>query len=228
MAWLAMLAACGGGSDGSVDAPVVPTTVKVTGTATERSASGSTASAGVLIEAFANTDENTVVTSAMTDAQGNYTLTITSTGAPLDGYLRATKSGLLVTYLYPAEPLAADFSGASVNMISQSTFDTLANTLCRANQESTKGTIAVLVEDASAMPIVGATVASSPAATKACYDGSLGLPISTATATAASGLGYLFNVTGDATVSASKSGSTFLSHAVKARAGTFTTTLVHP
>ncbi len=221
------MAACGGG-DSAPDAPAVPTMVTVSGTATVRAASGSSPADGVLIQAFANSDESTVVASAMTATNGTYSLVITSTGAPLDGFLKATKSGLMDTYLYPPAPLDADFAGASVNMISPGTFDTLANTLCRANQESAKGTIVLLVNDATAMPVAGATVASSPAGTKTCYDGNLGLPSQNATMTAASGLGYMFNVTGSATVSATKSGTTFLSHAVVARAGAFTTTLVNP
>jgi hypothetical protein len=135
---LAILAACGGGDDGGTDAPGNPMTVVVTGTATERSSGGSDPVAGVLIEAFANSDEATVVTSAMTDAQGNYTLTITAAGA-LDGYLKATKSGLLDTYLYPPGPLTENFDGASVNMLSSGTFDLLANLLCRANPSTIPG-----------------------------------------------------------------------------------------
>ncbi len=225
--WL-ILAACGGGGDDGVDAVTGdPMTVVVTGTATERSSGGSDPVEGVLIEAYANNDEATVVTSAMTDAQGNYTLTITAAGA-LDGYLKATKAGLLDTYLYPPGPLTENFDGASVNMLSSGTFDLLANLLCRANQESSMGTVAVLVNDASDNPVAGATVASSPAATKTCYDApNGGLPSSSATATSESGIGYLFNVTGEVTVSAMGSG-TFQSHGVKARAGAFTTTLVRP
>lgn len=45
--------------------------------------------------------------------------------------------------------------------------------------------------------------------------------------TADNGTGYLTNVpAGEATVSASKSGNTFLSHKVNARAGALTTTLI--
>jgi hypothetical protein len=224
LSWLAigLLAGCGGGGGDDVDAPV-PVTVRVSGTATEQAASGGGPLADVLVEAFAASDENTVVASAMTDANGMYTLTVTATGA-LDGYLRATKSGLLVTYLYPAEPLAADFDGASINMLTQGTLDALSGLLCRANQASGNGLVAVLVNDASDNPVAGATISSSPAASDTCYNGSNGLPNGNATATSDDGIGYLFNVTGDVTVMASGS----MSHGVKARAGALTTTLVHP
>jgi len=217
----------GGGDDGGADGPGGSTTITVTGTAVVQSATGSNPADGVLIEAFASSDDATVVASTMTDAQGNYTLVVMPNGAALDGYLKATKSGLMVTYLYPPEPLTADFDGASVNMLSQNTFNLLASTFCKAAQDAAKGTIAVLVEDATNTEVAGATIASDPAASNTCYNGNTGLPSQSATATAADGLGYLFNVTGQATVSAMKTGSTFQSHGVVARAGALTTTLVH-
>jgi hypothetical protein len=183
--------------------------------------------ADVTIAAFANTDENTPVATATTDASGNYMLTIMTNGTALDGYLKATTSGYLDTYLYPPAPITADFSGASINMVTSNTFDLLANTLCRANQTAANGTIAVEVVDAAGATVGGATVASTPAASTYCYN-SNGLPSSAATATATDGVAYMFNVTGQATVSAMKTGSTFASHGVKARAGALTTTLIGP
>lgn len=228
LAALAVTAACGG-SDGApmntADAPPAAQTVNISGTATSRDASGGSPLAGVTIGAYANTDESTPVAMATTDASGNYTLTITTNGTALDGYLKATISGYLDTYLYPPAPITADFAGASINMVTQNTFDLLSNTLCRANQTSSNGAIAVEVVDGAGMTVQGATVASSPAASKYCYN-SGGFPSANATATDTDGVAYMFNVTGEATVSAMKSGSTFKSHPVKARAGALTTTLI--
>lgn len=228
LAALAVVSACGG-DDGmnmnTVDAPPAAQTVNISGTATARDASGGSPLQGVTIAAYSNTDENTPVAMATTDASGNYTLMITTNGTALDGYLKATFSGYLDTYLYPPAPVTADFAGASINMVTQNTFDLLSNTLCRANQMSTNGAIAVIVVDSASMAVGGATVASSPAASKYCYN-SGGLPSSSATATDTDGVAYMFNVTGQATVSAMKSGATFKSHAVKARAGALTTTLI--
>ena len=202
-------------------------TITVTGTAAARDASGSTPLQGVTVGAYAATDETTPVTTATTDASGNFTLTITTNGVALDGYLKATMSTYMDTYLYPPAPLAADFSGATVVMLTPGTFDLLANTLCSASQVTTNGAIAAEVEDASGAFVAGATVASSPAANKYCYDQN-SFPNRGATVTDTDGLGYMFNVTGTVTVTAMKAGTTFTSHAVKARAGTFTTTLIKP
>jgi hypothetical protein len=55
-----------------------------------------------------------------------------------------------------------------------------------------------------------------------------GFPNKNATMTDTDGLAYLLNITGSASVTATKTGSTFASHSVKARAGAFTTTLIAP
>ena len=227
---LVIAAACGGSdSPPGVDAPPVTQTIQVSGTAEELSANGSNPVADLLVEAFANSAETTVVASTMTDASGNYTLTIETNGQALDGFIKATKPGLVDTYLYPPEPLTEDFAGASLNMVSPTTFGLLSDTLCRANQDAAKGAIAILVTDSADMPVAGATVASNPAAPTSCYNGSNGLPSSQATSTAADGVGYLFNVTGNVTVSASAStGGPFRSHPVNARAGALTTTVIQP
>ncbi len=223
-----LLVACGGGSSKpTVDAPTVPPMITVSGTATARDASGSTPLMGVTVGAYASSNESTAVATATSDAQGNFTLTIPTNGVALDGYVKATMSSYMDTYLYPPAPLSANFSGATVVMLTPSTFDLLANTLCNANQMTSMGTIAAEVEDGSGAFLAGATVASNPAATKYCYDAS-GFPNRTATATDTDGLGYMFNVTGTVTVTAMKTGSTFTSHSLKVRAGAFTTTLIRP
>lgn len=229
-----LLVACGGGGGGDDTPPgdggPVPSTIVVTGTAVEIDSSGSNPVAGVLIEAFRNSDENTVVTSAMSDAQGNYTLTITTNGTALDGYLKATFGGLIDTYLYPPFALAEDFDGASINMISTGTRSLLTSIItCNDSQESSNGMIAMLVYDAADMPVMGAVISSTPAASSDCYNGpNGGLPNDDNMATAEDGIGYLFNVTGQVTVSATASGLTFPSHQVTARPNTLTTTLIQP
>lgn len=201
--------------------------ITISGTATARDASGSMPLAGVTVGAYSNTDENTPVTTATTDAQGNFTLTVTTGGVALDGYLKATMATYMDTYLYPPAALGGNFSGATVVMLTPDTFDQLANFLCGANQVTTNGAIAAEVEDGSGAFVAGATVSSNPAANKYCYN-SNNFPSRNATVTDTDGLGYMFNVTGTATVTASKSGTTFASHQVKARAGALTTTLITP
>jgi hypothetical protein len=220
-------AACGG-DDGTMtmaDAPPAAQTIAISGTAAQRSTSGAVPIEGVTVAAFANTDESTPLATATTDADGNYTLMIDTHGVALEGYLKATMAGMVDTYLYPSAPVTSDFPDASLNMLAPETLDLLANTLCRANQETTNGMIAVEVRDASGMPVQGATVSSTPAASLYCYN-SGAFPSPSATSTDIDGIAYMFNVTGDVTVTASKSGATFTSTKLKARGGTLTTTRI--
>jgi hypothetical protein len=130
------LAACGGGDDDdvSIDAQPAAQTITISGTATTLSATGSNPEGGVVVAAFANSADTTVVAMATTDAAGSYTITVQTSGAALDGFLKATKTGLLDTYLYPPAPLGADFAGASINMVALQTFEFLS-TACGGNQQ---------------------------------------------------------------------------------------------
>jgi hypothetical protein len=219
------IAAGCGGDDGPVEM-TAPAMITITGTSTARSGLSTSMGVGVMITAYRN-GSDTPVAMTTTDSSGNYSLVIETGGKALDGYLKGTLATYMDSYLYPPAIVDADLDGASMNMITPATMDLLANTLCGADQTTATGAIAVIVLDATEMAVAGATVDSSPAATKVCYNAN-GVPSRNATTTATDGVAYMFNVTGQATVSATKTGSTFSSHAVNARAGTFTTTLIQP
>lgn len=182
---------------------------------------------GVLIEAFKN-GSSTPIAMTTTDAQGNYSLVITTGGVAVDGYLKGTFNGLIDTYLYPPKPLAEDYDMAAINMIDSGTMNLLSNNLCRNAQETTNGVIGLIVADAARMPVAGATVSSTPAAAKYCYNQG-GFPNQNAAMTEGDGLAYMLNLpAGAVTVSASMSGTTFSSHQVEARANALTTTVIQP
>jgi hypothetical protein len=206
--------------------------ITVSGTATKREGLNANPAAGVTVAAYKNGDDNTVLAMATTDAAGHYSMTLTTGGVALDGYLKGTLTGFIDTYLYPPKALAADFDMASMNMVNTSTLDTLSGTLCGNNQDLAKGLVAVIVADANNAPIAGAMVSSTPAAAKYCYNktGAVGtIPDKNATVTETDGIGYMINLApGQVTVSATKTGSTFASHAVQARAGVLTTTVIQP
>ena len=226
---LLLAAACGDDDTTMMtpDAPPAAQTIAISGTASQRSTSGSVPVEGATVAAYASSDESTPLATGTTDANGAFTLTIDTHGVAVDGYIKATMAGMVDTYWYPAGPLTADYADAGLNMLAPQTLDLLANTLCRANQDTAMGMVALEVADASRTPVAGATIASDPAASLYCYD-SGGFPSPSATATDPDGIGYMFNITGDATVSADKSGSTFTSHSIKVRGGALTTTLIQP
>ena len=222
---IAVLAGCGGGGDSDVDASNVPATINVSGVASSIGIGGRTPVQGVVVEAYRNGAETTVVATATSDAMGMYSIPIPTNGMALDGYLLAKHASFKHTYLYPPAPLAADTNAATVLLLNESTFDNAA-AIAQAPQEPGKGWIGIMVLDAANKPVAGATISSSPAGIVR-YNGDSGLPNRNATVTAADGIGYVFNVTaGIVNVSASKEGSSFRAHDVNARADQVTTTLV--
>jgi hypothetical protein len=227
-ALLVLLAACGGDDSSTPDAAATaPPMITVSGTATKREGTSTNPGAGVKIEAFRK-GESAAVAMTTTDAQGNYSLTLTTNGVALDGYLKGTLTGFVDTYLYPPKPLAENFDMASMNMINQSTIDLLSDTLCGSKQDAAKGAVAVIVADANRTAVAGAMVSSTPAAAKYCYNQG-GFPNRNAVMTDADGIAYMLNVApGNVSVSATKSGTTFASHSVEARAGVLTTTVIQP
>ncbi len=251
--WVALISAgfvvgCGsdgkdkGSSDASVnngpdakqflDAPPTQNLmITISGQATTRDQNGATPAAGVKIEGFRNSDENTPIAMTMTDAQGNYSLTIQTNGEAVDGFLKATKTGLKDTYLYPPYPLAMDYANAPVIMVTPSTYDTLS-TIAQANQQPGNAVVALVVTDGT-NPVGGATVTSTPVANPPVrYNAMVGtvvLPSAMATETITDGIAYLFNLPpGQVSVSASKTGSSFASHGLKAWADQLTTTVIVP
>ena len=230
------LAACGGssssnpdgstGGSGTADAPPAPMMVTFSGNVSSKGFTSMPLS-GVTLAAYGE-GSSTAVATTTSDAQGNFTMTIMTGGTALQGYVKATFSGYLDTYLYPPTAVAADTTGVTVFMVDQSTLDTLSYNLCKDQQQATKGVIGVEVIDASMATVAGAMVSSQPMAMSHCYN-SGGLPSSNVHMTDTDGIAYLLNVTaGNVTVSATKSGATFTSHQVNARAGALTLTIIQP
>ncbi len=215
-------------SSGAADASIDGTpsiTVVVSGQAVERDTSGASPVENVLIGAYALGDEATPLVTATTDAEGKFSLTIESSG-PFDGYLKATKTGYVETYLFPPAPLAADFEMASIDMLTPEAYGGLY-TLTVVQEEADTAVIALSVIDGTG-PVAGATVSSDPASTYR-YNGAGGVPSASASSTASDGVAYMLDVTpGNVIVSASTSESTFQAHDVKTWAGQLTMTLIVP
>lgn len=206
--------------------PNVPPQLMITGTTTERGLSGTTAVAGVMVAVYKNGSDSSSIVSTMSDAQGNFSMMVPTNGMPIDGYLLATKSGYVDLYMYPTGAFIANSESNDINMITPGNKDFLSN-LAGGNQMAGKGLIGLAVLDNAGNPVAGATVSSTPAAGAYRYTGSNGLPDSGAMATSADGVAFMFNVpSGPITVSATKSGMTFKSHVVTARADKMTTTAV--
>jgi hypothetical protein len=231
-------AACGGDSDNKpVDAASVPnidapgtgidappgSTLTVSGVATEQGFSAPKPLAGVVISAYANGDDATVVATTTSAANGSYSLTLPA--GMLNGYLVGTKDDYTTTYLYPPAQLTADFTGASIIVLPTTIFNIL-----NANDGSSKGLVALIAVDsiASLQPIEGVAVTSDPLPSAVGYTPNSGsIPDKNGTATKADGRAFLFGLTpGSVTVAGTKTGITLKPTTLDVRANVFTTTLI--
>jgi hypothetical protein len=217
--------------DAAIDAPPAPATIMISGTATERTLSGTVRVAGATIAAFANSNESLPLTTTVTNSQGNFVLVVTTGGIAISGFLKATKAGLKDTYLYPATFIDDDIALVPMQMLSPANYDALS-TLTQGNQMNQNGLIALQVLDGpppAGTPVEDAVVASIPAAGAYKYNSMQGLPDSLATDTHSDGVAYMFNVpVGSVDVMATKAGSTFATTSLKTWPDALTTTFIQP
>jgi hypothetical protein len=214
----------GGGSGSNPSSGGIPDTITISGQAIVQDQTTETPQSGVAISVYATGDDSTAIATATTDGSGNYSVMLTTNGQAIDGYIKATKSGLVDTYVYPPAPMATDSSTATASMISTSNYSELVGI---EGASSSKGMIILDVLDSTLTPVQGVTVATTPSSGKTYYMNSSDEPFSTSS-TYSDGLAFLFDVptTGTVMLAATKSGMTFTSHAVTARANALTTTVV--
>jgi len=235
-----ILAACGsgggkanpdaGGDSKPVDArvfldapPNVPPMITLSGTATNQGQGSSGPLAGVAIGLYKTSDETTAIASATSGADGTYSFMVTTDGLVVDAFIKATLSGYVDNYVYPAAPFQADTS-TDLNLINTTDFGLLGFI---TGQSSSNGFVVVEITDATGAAITGATVQSDPASGAYRYtDPGTGTPtgkISTGT----DGAGFCINVPpGNVTVNAAKAGASFKSHVINAHPNAFTNTTV--
>lgn len=204
--------------------PPPPAMIKLNGTATEQGQSGSMPLADMMIGVYNMSDESTAIATAMSDSAGNWTIMLTTDGKPQDVFFKGTKANYVDSYAYPAAPITKDVD-VPVNTMTSSTFNLL---LVFSGASSSNGVITMVVNDSGDAPVKDATVSSMPASGSVRYMDANGRPQSS-TATNTDGLSFFFDVPpGKVTVSAAKTGMTFKSHELTARAGKFTTTAIKP
>lgn len=231
LALLIPVAACGDSSGpgagfeclGAAVPTTAPATIAVAGQIRANALSPS-ALGNAIIEAF-RTGNTTLLAADTSETAGFYSLSVTTGGTPVDGYLRVTHSGQLDTYAYPSRPLFADIA-TNVLMVTSSELAFLA-TAVGVPQTAGTGFIGVIVKDCNGDPIAGATVTTNPAGTVR-YNSET-TPSGSATSTSGDGVAYVFNVTaGTVTVQANGRGHALRQHVVNARADVVTLTEIQP
>lgn len=211
---------------GDPEPTTAPESITVTGRTNAPTAQGSNPVADVVIEAFTVADGTTPIATATSDAQGEFTLTIDTGEEPVDGYVRATDAGYLVTYVWPPAPLTADVASMPVLLLSESTLG-LFPLLGAPEQDPAKGMMGLVVMDCAGDPIEGATVTVTGNGTVVYTND--GLPAAGATATDASGVVLIFNIDpGEVTVDGTAMGMSLRDRVVTVLANTVTTTVIAP
>lgn len=211
-----------------------PANVTISGTTEQVTLGGAQPLPSTMVAAYPNAGGAPIATATSDATTGNYSLSAPTGGTPLDGYVlgRHAASGsttYLDTYLYPPHPLTADQTQGVILMLTSGSNGTLSalSGLAGVTQDENKGVIGLIVADCNGMPLAGAMVTSEPMGTVKYDSGSL--PSGDATATAADGRAYIFNVTpGTVNVRATINGMTLRAHDVNARAHAVTTTVIQP
>ena len=191
----------------------------LSGSTKEQGQSGSTALSGVTISAYRSSD-NMMIATATSDATGKDSLAIDAT--PLDGYLKATKSGYTDTYVYPAAPWGQDAT-LETSLLSTGTFGLLVTF---AGGDSKQGRGHRDPVGRGGQPGDGRQGHEHAGLGRRNNSDGTGAPTST-TGTPADGTAFFLSVPiGNVTVNATKSGATFKPHAVAAHSGALVTTVI--
>jgi hypothetical protein len=238
---------CGSDSNSTVDSPkaidappdapksncpppaTVPAMITVGGKASEVAGLGIGASANVTVEGF-RTGSTIAEVTGTSATDGSYSVTFNSNGTAVDGYLRGKKTGLLDSYLYPGNAIAANIANAPVLMLTAANVNLLANL---TSVTVTPGTnlVAVGVTDCMGNNIAGATVTTTPA-TLARYNrprNGKPFPNATATTTDTDGVAYLFNApAGNITINVTGTATPYAPRVIKVIDGTMTASIASP
>ena len=242
LAIVLFVAACGGGggSNNGTDAaksadakvfmdapPNVSQMITIGGTALSSDNNSSTPLAGAAVKLLRVSDDS-VLGMATTGADGKYAFTVQTNGQVVDAYLLATADTFQPAAAFPAAPFQADTSTADSNLVKAGNYSALAGFTgqkdCSADPSTCLGFAVVEILDANNMPVDGAVASSTPSA---MYHYMAGVLPTGTDSTDSSGTAFYSNLTpGMVTISATKSGHVFKSHAIKALKNTFTSTVI--
>lgn len=157
----------------------------------------------------------------MTNATGDWSLSLVSAGVPIDAFLEATKAQHRSTRVVPASPLSATTTGFPVLLLSDADF-ALVIAAAQATQSPSNGTVAISIVDCAGKAVEGAvpSVKQAGMVVGQMFDASA----------IQKGLVFFFDVPQNATttVSASLNGTSFRAHDIDVSASTSTLTTVKP
>jgi hypothetical protein len=206
-----------------------PAMITISGTTEEIKNLAAQPLSGTMVQAFDGSGTSLATGTAASD--GTYSLTLSTGGTPVDGYVvghhaNAGTTTYIDDYLYPPHAMVSDHAGGVILMLTPNTLGLISGVL-QVTQDPSKGMLGLVVADCNGNTLAGATVTTEPAAT-AYYD-SGSLPSTTAKATDTDGRAYILNLPpGPVTVHATLNTMILRSHTLTVRPGVVTTTAVEP
>jgi hypothetical protein len=219
------VAACNFSADpvGIDSPPGSPSTFQISGTTSTVGGSGAMPLGNVSVEAYGQAG---LVASTQSAVEGPFSLVVMQVAGGVS-YLHATHADYLDSYLFPPQPIAADFSvGSYAILLSPQTLQ-LVEMLTMVTQQPGKGWIALLIVDNTMTPVGDAVAVASGG--QVLYNGTDGLPTSGGQATHSDGVAYVFNApVGSVEIGALKAGISFRSHTIDVRADLVTLAFVAP
>lgn len=187
-----------------------------------------TACTGDCMDANALDTQTTAATGCPTTGCTFTTAALATGEVPLDGYLRAAKTGNRTSYVYPPAPLAADFTGVPALMFTNTAFAGIT-AFASVTQDPMKGNMVLALVDCANMPIsdtANVTLALKQGGQP--LQGTTQLDVSSL-APQLAGTYAIFNVpAGDIEVGATWKGMPLRAHTVGSFAGATTLTVLRP
>jgi hypothetical protein len=166
-----------------------------------------------------------LVASATTGADGAFTLSVASGGAPVDGYFAIATAGRLETRAYPGAPLVG---GENAFLLVADAAEVGAWYDAAGEAYTGQATVVADVVDCGDGSIAGATVDVAPAPAAVVYDDDAAGRWDPTLDASGNGYALVTGAAAEVTLTAHAAGQTFPGHAVPAAPGTLTLALTPP
>jgi hypothetical protein len=203
--------------------------VTISGTTSEISQAGLTATDGVTV-AFFKSGVATALATVTTAGGGLFASgNVATGGTPVDAYIRASLAQTRTTYLYPPNVVHKSIANVPVPLVTNATFGLLTMFAQVTQDDTNDGALIAILSDCAQTPINGATLSVKQGTTEVGTQFDLGQLSSMA-----AGTFFVFNVPdGSTTLTATYGTMTFpvrtvLAHKTADGAGSMTATEVLP
>lgn len=212
----------------------LPTTaadpITVSGSAQSLGLNGASPVEGATVDvrSFADPD-GAALASTTSDANGDFTVQVTTGATPVDAFVQVTADMLLPTEIWPPEPPTEDTQAPGV-MFEAQTVSLLAQFSGQNQDLANNGIAVVVIVDCDQTPIEGATLVPPSGIGGVVYAGPDALPDTSLDKTSTAGTAFVFDIPpgDDVVFDAEAMGLSLRDRHVRIAAGTVTALAVAP